>query len=269
MFSHHTTRFAHKIAQCSFAVAASLALGLAVAPGVQAQSDPVGNLQQVYVCKYVTNPNGEEALKAGKNPILVDAHSLSDGDIAVGASFSDAHSRSYVVALYEEDMVPPTIEDCPGDTVEQEVPVPAAPATTDLCNLATVTSNIAWVVPADSESVFWEVNEDGSITAYTTEGYVFTDATYEHTYMLPADNGIVCVTPPGGGSGSVLGAQTTTPQPVVQLEDTGSSTTVLTMLSMLIMAGAVLTASYGTSRSAKLLAIVRNHLMQPFVVPTV
>ena len=275
MFSHQALKTVRIVSKYSAAIVVSSALSLAVVPQAHAQarpnvSDSDGNLTQVYVCKYVTTPGQGEELKGGKNPILVDAHSLIDGEIEVGASFSDAHGRSYVVALYEDGMVPPTREDCPDGETEEEIPAPAKPAVNDPCNSAGVTSNISWVVPADTESVVWELGEDGTLTAYAEEGYIFSDETYEHEYTLPADSGIICATNPGGGN--VQGATTTatpTAQPTTQLENTGTSAVAVSVLSGAVLLAAVSVMLQNTILGARLYATLHKTFSQPFVVPTI
>jgi hypothetical protein len=60
----------------------------------------------VWVCKYVGTPNVDETLKSGKNPIVVDGHSVDkdkDGEVFVGDQFADAQGRSVVVQIDGED----------------------------------------------------------------------------------------------------------------------------------------------------------------------
>lgn len=54
---------------------------------------------KVWVCKYVTQPGGEEVLKAGKNPIEVSFNATGEDAPKVGAWFNDGQERSVVVAL--------------------------------------------------------------------------------------------------------------------------------------------------------------------------
>src|SRR5215208_1004490 len=85
---------------------------------------------QVWVCKYVRTPGGDEVLKAGKNPIEVNGHSVDqdkDGQIFFGDQFADAQGRSVVVQIDGKDpgadscsptpppVVPPTTPPKPGD----------------------------------------------------------------------------------------------------------------------------------------------------------
>jgi hypothetical protein len=61
---------------------------------------------QVWVCKYVQTPGGDEVLKDGKNPIEVNGHSVDkdkDGQIFVGDQFADAQERSVVVQIGGDD----------------------------------------------------------------------------------------------------------------------------------------------------------------------
>jgi hypothetical protein len=98
---------------------------------------------KVWVCKYVRTPGGDEVLKAGKNPIEVNGHSVDkdkDGQVFVGDQFADAQGRSVVVQIGGEDpgadicsptappVVPPNGGTTPGDGApdtggEGDVPV--------------------------------------------------------------------------------------------------------------------------------------------------
>ena len=74
---------------------------------------------QVWVCKYVRTPGGDEVLSTGKNPIEVNGHSVDqdkDGQIFVGDEFADAQGRSVVVQIGGED---------PGEGACSSTPSPA------------------------------------------------------------------------------------------------------------------------------------------------
>lgn len=70
--------------------------------------NPDDNGREIYVCKYVRTPGGEERLKPGLNPIRVDANTNRAGanlpddvdvtDLQIGDSWTDAQGRSEVVA---------------------------------------------------------------------------------------------------------------------------------------------------------------------------
>jgi MYXO-CTERM domain-containing protein len=67
-------------------VAFTAAAGLAFLPLAHAAPP------QVWVCKYVSTPNGDETLKEGKQPILVSSNAV------VGTWFNDGQTKSYVLA---------------------------------------------------------------------------------------------------------------------------------------------------------------------------
>jgi hypothetical protein len=71
-----------------------------------------------YVCKYVGPPGSGEVLQTGNNPIFVDENSIEADPVFIGATFSDAHSHSLVIAgpFIEPLEVEPT---CPGQTPPQ------------------------------------------------------------------------------------------------------------------------------------------------------
>ena len=71
------------------------------------------------------------------------------------------------------------------------IDVPAAPATVDPCG----PDNVAWVeVPADTESIDWTLNQDGSLTATPISPAYFPNEQTSVTFDLPADSGEVCAT---------------------------------------------------------------------------
>ncbi len=84
--------------------------------------------------------------------------------------------------------------ECPD--FDQEIPVPAKPATQDPCG----PGNISFVLPPDVDpsKVAWTVNRDGSITFTPKRGYVFSSETNPTslTYQLPADSDEPCPTTP-------------------------------------------------------------------------
>ena len=74
---------------------------------------------QVWVCKYVTTPGGNEILAPGKNPIKVSGHSVDqdkDGQVYVGDEFVDAQGRSVVVQIGGEDPGPGACLTTPTET---------------------------------------------------------------------------------------------------------------------------------------------------------
>ncbi len=224
-------------------------------------TNPEDEYNKVYVCKFVTKPGRGEILQSGQNPISVDTSAIT-GFQGIGSSFNDQHGRSYVVAWDTGDKVKPPVSLCTNDEEYIVVEIPATPAVNDPCG----PGNATWVVPEDTDSVMWELGEDGALTAYTAEGVVFTDETTEHVYGTAVDNSIACpVTPPNGGN--VLGEQTTAPART--LEETGISTATLSVLSGVILCLAILTATQNTPLGDRFAARIRAVAQQPFVVPTV
>lgn len=97
--------------------------------GLQSASATAGDPHKVWVCKYVQKPGAEEVLKRGKNPIHVDAASLTnDRGVApaLGDTFSDGQFRSVVVSL---DAAAPTTA-CPTTVTESAAGPVARPRTT-------------------------------------------------------------------------------------------------------------------------------------------
>ena len=95
---------------------------LVLPSGALAASDgsDASSTHKVFVCKYVGTPGVDERLKAGKNPISVDLHTIDEyrdfqGDIdtLVGGHFADAQGRSFVLVVDRGQAEPP-VSDCPG-----------------------------------------------------------------------------------------------------------------------------------------------------------
>ena len=139
------SRAAALLVATTFATAGTWSLG-----GASASATP-GDPHKVWVCKYVHKPGADEVLKGGKNPIHVDAASLTtDRGVApaLGDTFSDGQFRSVVVSLDEQA---PTSE-CP-TTAEREtsgtsarpgpaIPTPTATTTTAPATTAPVTDPV-------------------------------------------------------------------------------------------------------------------------------
>lgn len=88
---------------------------------------------QVWVCKYVRTPGGDEVLKAGKNPIEVNGKSVDkdkDGQIYVGDQFADAQERSVVVQIEGTDPGPGICSPTPPPVTPTNPTNPTTPGTT-------------------------------------------------------------------------------------------------------------------------------------------
>ncbi|EWS99787.1 hypothetical protein N865_08295 [Intrasporangium oryzae NRRL B-24470] len=108
----------------TLAAAAGLALAGTISITSAAQGAAPPKDHKVWVCKYVDKPGVAERLKAGKQPIYVDWHSLTgqSGPPQVGDTFSDAQGKSVVVQVGGSD---------PGRTAcETKTPPPTTPPTT-------------------------------------------------------------------------------------------------------------------------------------------
>jgi uncharacterized membrane protein len=109
------------------ATVGSVALMALAAP---AQAADVNS--QVWVCKYVGTPGGNEVLGPGKNPIEVSGSSVDkdkDGQIYVGDQFSDAQGRSVVVQIGGEDPGASICAPTPPPVTPDSTPTPAATVT--------------------------------------------------------------------------------------------------------------------------------------------
>lgn len=65
-----------------------------------------------------------------------------------------------------------------------QVAIPAAPSITDD---PSVQGDAHYNLPADTTSLDWTLNSDGSVTVTTKPGYVFTDGTTTKSYPAPKD----------------------------------------------------------------------------------
>lgn len=258
---------ANKVKYAGFVTLLAVACAAPAFSGVKAQAfslDPDASYDKVYVCKYVGTPGEDERLQTGQNPISVSTNAVAEF-AGLGSWFNDQHGRSFVVAWDNGDKIEPPVSYCQGQEVE--VPVPVMPAVTDPCG----TSNATWVVPEDTDSVVWELDSDGALTAYAELGYVFADGTFTHEYGVAVDSNVACpVTPPEGGRGGgvVQGATTTVAAPAAQLENTGVNASVMTMFSSAVMSAAVAVFAQNTLRGRQLARRIRTYFAQPFTVPT-
>jgi hypothetical protein len=80
---------------------------------------------QVWVCKYVRTPGGDEVLKEGQNPIKVSGNSVDkpkDGQVFVGDQFADAQELSVVVQIDGDD---PGLDSCSPTPPPKTSPTPS------------------------------------------------------------------------------------------------------------------------------------------------
>ena len=153
------TRSTHVVAPSravTLLLVAAFATAGAATLGVQAASATPGDPHQVWVCKYVQKPGVDEVLKRGKNPIHVDAASVTnDRGVApqLGDAFSDGQFRSVVVSL--DAQAPAT--DCPaadevggfGGVSRPGTVTPTTPATTTTPTTPATPTAPATTVPGD------------------------------------------------------------------------------------------------------------------------
>ena len=74
-----------------------------------ASAGPGGD--KVFVCKYVGTPGVDERLQTGQNPISVSVNAIPGG-ASVGAFFTDAQGRSFVLA-FDTGQPEPPLSACP------------------------------------------------------------------------------------------------------------------------------------------------------------
>ena len=141
------SRAAALLVATTFAAAGTWSLG---APSASATP---GDPHKVWVCKYVHKPGADEVLKGGKNPIHVDAASLTnDRGVApaLGDTFSDGQFLSVVVSL--DDEAPAT--ECPTTQQREATGTSARPGTATIPTpTATVTTGPAPTAPGSDPVV--------------------------------------------------------------------------------------------------------------------
>lgn len=102
---------------------------------------------KVFVCKYVTTPDGIERLQTGDNPISTSINSipLPPEEVVPGAEFHDAQGRSLVIAFDTGQEPEPTAEDCPppngGTTTTTSTTIPTTTSTSSTSTTSTSTTS--------------------------------------------------------------------------------------------------------------------------------
>jgi hypothetical protein len=126
--NHRTASRTHRL----LAVAAAAGLATVVPVVFSAPAQAADANTQVWVCKYVRTPGGDEVLKDGKNPIEVNGKSVDkdkDGQIFVGDQFADAQGRSVVVQIGGEDPGAGSCSPTPPPVVPTDPTTPSGPGT--------------------------------------------------------------------------------------------------------------------------------------------
>ena len=204
------SRAAALLVATTFAAAGTWSLG---APSASATP---GDPHKVWVCKYVHKPGADEVLKGGKNPIHVDAASLTnDRGVSpeLGDTFSDGQFRSVVVSLDERA----PMSACPTTAVRETsgtsarpgpatVPTPTATTTTAPAPTAPVTDPVVAGAAADPRST---LAADPAQTAVADAAVVEAPATVAFAPVPALGDGA----PDTGGMGQV--ADRTTPLDIV------------------------------------------------------
>lgn len=143
--------------------------------------------KKVFVCKYVSTPEEREI---ASHIISV---SVANKEYKPGDLFVDAQGTSFVLA-FDNGQPKPSIDECPTFLAP-----PVMPGYADPCNPISdpTTSNVYWSNYSDTDAYYWVVNNDGSITAFAKDGFLFKTSDTEYvtfvTYQLPEDSGVVCV----------------------------------------------------------------------------
>jgi hypothetical protein len=102
-----------------FALAMVASVGVLALAVFAPSASATAEAHKWYVCKYVGPPGSGEVLQTGGNPIFVDENAIEADPVFIGATFSDAHTHSLVIAgpFIQPLEVEPK---CPGDTPPQE-----------------------------------------------------------------------------------------------------------------------------------------------------
>ncbi|MEO5950785.1 MAG: hypothetical protein ABIQ04_05035 [Candidatus Saccharimonadales bacterium] len=100
---------------------------------------------------------------------------------AANTVFSDGlTSENYGIAPDSNEACPPVIK---------KIEIPSQASVKDPCG----PDNATWVVPADTDTISWMVNDEGHLIAtITAENTEFTDGTTTHDYGVAVDSGQEC-----------------------------------------------------------------------------
>ena len=152
---------------------------------VQNENTPVNPppvILKDWVCKYVGKPGVNERLKPGNEGLIwVDDSATESG------WFGDAQDRSYVLLANAPHDPQPNSSQCPAPDGPDEVPIPN-PGANDPCG----PGNAVWDVPANTASITWDLEENGHLVAYTTEGYEFPGGKVLHDFGKAEDGNNDC-----------------------------------------------------------------------------
>lgn len=131
---------------------------------------------KVWVCKYVGTPGDDEHLKAGKNPIEVNASAVPPNPV-VGTFFNDSQGRSYVLQIGGTD---PGVANCPPAVQKTEVtteaPIVSPPTCTEdgALSLPNTPGVLYTVTPA------YAGPDDYDVDATALPNYVLSGASVLH-----------------------------------------------------------------------------------------
>jgi hypothetical protein len=127
-----------------------LGAGITTATGT-ASAVPGTGQDKVFVCKYVGQPNVDERLQTGQNPIDVSVSAIN-GPVTVGSWFKDAQGRSYVLA-FDTGQADPSVSQCPAGNVPTQ-PNPVVTTRTEVTvsctkySVRTITTTTEYVLDA-------------------------------------------------------------------------------------------------------------------------
>lgn len=151
-------------------------------------TNPYNQYKKVYVCKYVGTPGTNERLQTGDNPTSVSRYAIQNFQ-GIGSYFNDQQGRSFVVAWDNGDHNEPPVSMCPAPAPDV-IQIPAIPAINDLCG----TGNAVWVIPTDTTTIHWALNNQNHLIATAQTGYVFSNnqSTYDFG-VAPETNTAPCI----------------------------------------------------------------------------
>ncbi len=176
---------------CSAAVLAVFTSGLQFVPVSAYSIDPDASYDKVWVCKYVTTPQGYEILKTGNDGLVSSSvSSVPDPDgngVHLGDNFTDQQSRSVVIA-WNDGGAKPDPGMCPG----------VVNALTEITIVQTP------VCGPNNDTITWEATDgvtftksawvDNSLTVTATlkAGFSWTDGTVAPKTFPFTDANVAC-----------------------------------------------------------------------------
>lgn len=150
------------------------------------QSVPGQQSDKVFVCKYSGHPSvGEKAQTVNSVAFKVSGSNDPSQWRWPGTAFNDAQGLSYILA-WDTGQQTPSTNACPT--------LAAVPVNTALVDDPCGIGNASWILPADTTTTHWSINQSGHLIASAKSGYMFINGTLSVDFgVAPETNTAACV----------------------------------------------------------------------------